>query len=245
MNDQESADYKFYTAVLYGDLLCVQRMMAEDEALTAHVRNIETSLLLAATGGLKAIPTLLWLLGDGGASVRDGIYDGCSAFLLSASYGRYDACLWLLEHGEGHMSDTTLDGETIWDKLLFKTDSQTKSFTALLRVMVLKGDPPDDFQTKLRPEYQQLRPEHLRVLEEGARIKADLPAYLVLRKDLLNAHCPLIAPLNDLVLAYEIPTTTDELWATKLRSPTGRKRALHIHSDDDAVRPVRCQRLEQ
>jgi hypothetical protein len=32
----------------------------------------------------------------------------------------------------------------------------------------------------------------------------------------LDAHCPLLAPLRDLVHGYEEPTTTDELWATGL-----------------------------
>jgi hypothetical protein len=75
-----------------------------------------------------------------------------------------------------------------------------------MRVMVVRDDPPADFGAQLR------RPEHTRVVEEGARLRAALPAYLVRRRALLDDHCPLIAPLLALVRGYDPePTTTDEL----------------------------------
>jgi hypothetical protein len=53
-------------------------------------------------------------------------------------------------------------------------------------------------------------------VEEGARLRARLPAYLLRRQALLNAHCPLIAPLRTIINGYETPTTNDELWDTGL-----------------------------
>jgi hypothetical protein len=51
------------------------------------------------------------------------------------------------------------------------------------------------------------------VVKEGARLRA----YLARRRALLDAHCPLLAPLLALVHGYDVePTTTEELWATML-----------------------------
>jgi hypothetical protein len=80
---------------------------------------------------------------------------------------------------------------------------------ALLRVMVLRGAPPDSLTTRLAPDHAQ-------VVQEGARLRVRFPAYLAQRQAFLDAHCPLIAPLQDLVHGYEMPTVTDELWATGL-----------------------------
>jgi hypothetical protein len=54
-------------------------------------------------------------------------------------------------------------------------------------------------------------------MKEGARLRAALPAYLVRRMALLDAHCLLIPLLLALVRGYDPePTTTEELWATGL-----------------------------
>jgi hypothetical protein len=56
-----------------------------------------------------------------------------------------------------------------------------------------------------------------RVVEEGARLRARLPAYLERRRALLNKHCPLLPPLLASVRGYDPePTTTEEIWATGL-----------------------------
>jgi hypothetical protein len=84
--------------------------------------------------------------------------------------------------------------------------------------MVLKSAPPDDLVALLSPEHVQLA-------EEGARLRVALPAYLARRRALLDAHCPLIAPLRALVRDYNPePTTTDELWATGLGAAPQRAR---------------------
>jgi hypothetical protein len=81
--------------------------------------------------------------------------------------------------------------------------------TALLRVMVLRNAPPADLV--IRTAVQ-----HLRLVKDGARLRARLPAYLARRRALLAEHTSLIAPLRALVSSYEEPTTTEELWATGL-----------------------------
>jgi hypothetical protein len=96
--------------------------------------------------------------------------------------------------------------------------------SALLRVMVLRSAPPADLAS-------QLRPEHARVVEEGARLRAALPAYLAQRQALLDAHCPLIAPLRALIREYDPePTTTEELWATGLDAAPQRARRPRVEA---------------
>jgi hypothetical protein len=79
--------------------------------------------------------------------------------------------------------------------------------TLLLRAMLLKIAPP----IYLVAEFGSW---NKRLVEEGARLRARLPAYLVQRRALLDAHCPLLAPLRAIVTGYQEPTTTEELWAT-------------------------------
>jgi hypothetical protein len=76
--------------------------------------------------------------------------------------------------------------------------------------MVLREDPPPTL-------VGTLVPEHARVLEEGARLRARLPAFLAQRRALLDDHCPLISSLLALIRDYDPgPTTTEEIWATGL-----------------------------
>jgi hypothetical protein len=84
--------------------------------------------------------------------------------------------------------------------------------TAMLRVMVLHGGPPESLTAGLAPPLQQ-------IVHDGARLRERLPTYLAQRRALLDAHCPLLAPLTAMVHDYEEPTTTDELWATGLGAP--------------------------
>jgi hypothetical protein len=61
-----------------------------------------------------------------------------------------------------------------------------------------------------------IAPPLQQIVQDGARLRARLPAYLAQRRALLDAHCPLLRPLRDVVHGYEEPTTADELWATGL-----------------------------
>jgi hypothetical protein len=82
----------------------------------------------------------------------------------------------------------------------------------MLRVMVLHGGPPESLTVNLAQPFQ-------RIVHDGARLRARLPTYLAQRRTLLDAHCPLLPPLQGLVHGYEELTTTDELWATGLGAP--------------------------
>jgi hypothetical protein len=115
-------------------------------------------------------------------------------------------------------------GETVWDFLTLsryfdvRADANVRDLTALLRVMVLKGAPPASFAALLRPE-------HARVVEEGARLMAALPTYLARRRALFDVHCRLFPPLRAMVRGYDSePTTTSELWATGLGAAPQRVR---------------------
>jgi hypothetical protein len=90
--------------------------------------------------------------------------------------------------------------------------------------MVLKGAPGADFAAALSSG-------HKRVVEEGAQLRAALPVYLKRWRDVVDAHCPILAQLRDLVRSYiPEPTTTDELWATGL----GAAAQLVVHADAQA-----------
>jgi hypothetical protein len=104
--------------------------------------------------------------------------------------------------------------------------------------MVLRGSPPAWLESELSPE-------HHRVVQEGARLRARLPVYLARRQALLAEHCQLIALLLALVSGYKTPTTTEELWATGLGAE--RQRAVRPRADDgDAAAPLRrSARLRQ
>jgi hypothetical protein len=234
MNDQ------FRNAALFGNLMRVKRMLADGEARLTDVDRSGATALLCAARGSQPLLTLIWLLEEGGARITDKDHEGNSALLLAAR--NLTACQWLLEHGGADVADITNDGRTIWNMLerhWLNTSGPpcclTTELTALLRVMVLKGDPPIDF-------VAQLTPEHARVVEEGARLRAALPAYLRQRRALLDAHCPLLAPLLALVRGYNPePTTTEELWATGLGAAPQRARrprsedALACASDGNEV----------
>jgi hypothetical protein len=110
--------------------------------------------------------------------------------------------------------------------------------TALLRVMVLRDAPPAQL-------IELLSQEHAQVVQDGARLRVRLPAYITQRRALLDAHCPLIAPLQDLVHGYEMPTTTDELWATGLGVARQRSARSRADDDADAVPLRRSARLRQ
>jgi hypothetical protein len=179
----------------------------------------------------------------GGASITDTDNVGCTALLRAAMNFKPELIQWLLEYGAARITDTDNRGASVWTggwnfclpaKLIdaYETDAFTKdgkgefvsidgqfvpngdtvAIVSMLRVMVLHGGPPEALIVKLAPPLQ-------RIVHDGARLRARLPAYLVQRRALLDAHCPLLPPLLDLVLGYEEPTTTDELWATGLGDP--------------------------
>jgi hypothetical protein len=198
-----------------GKLETIQRLLVEGASITETRPNGNTALLLAAQSG--ATRTVAWLLKEGGANIGDRNAQGYTALLLAAARGSCPTVLWLLENG-ADITDRTGDDRTVWsflgDLIDFTTrmgawdvNNDAAMVSALLRVMVLRDVPRASFVALLSPE-------HARMVQEGARLRSELPAYLAQRRALIAEHCPLIAPLQALVHSYETPTTTEELWAT-------------------------------
>jgi hypothetical protein len=229
-------------AAQYGELETVKWLLKEGGASIRESNNDGYSALLAAAD-YGQLETVKWLLKVGGARFGEASNDGNTALICAAASGELATAQYLLEHEGADIGDTLSDGDKIWDLLAEYLvegekdpedhDEDDKPFvydatvvTSLLRVMVLRGAPPAELTARLSPAHAQ-------VVEEGARLKAGLSAYLVQRHVLLDAHCPLIPPLWVLVHGYEQPTTTDELWATGLG--TVRQRAVRARADDGAA----------
>jgi hypothetical protein len=145
-----------------------------------------------------------------------------TALITRARNGRYSTTQFLLEHTGADFGDVSKKGDTVWDELInwvlnresFDDEvNDPVEVTALLRVTVLCGTPPPPREEQPTPVIF-LSHENERVLQEGARLRARLPAYFVWRRALLDAHCPaLLTPLRALGHGYMELTTTEELWA--------------------------------
>jgi ankyrin repeat protein len=203
-------------ATVHDNMAAVQCLVVELGADVNQARHGgETPVNIAARrGNLAAVRCLVEL----GAEI--GALDdyGNTALLESARNYRYTTMQYLVEEGGASMDDVNNNGETVWDLLLVhlkavaegRAETTTLTLTGLLRVLVLRGAPPPALVALLPPEPA-------RVVQEGARLRARLPAYLVRRRALLDAHCPvLLPPLLALVRGYIELTTTEELWATGL-----------------------------
>jgi hypothetical protein len=140
-----------------------------------------------------------WLLDNGCAQITDTPVD--SVWTVDS-----EACLqdYLIDaYKKDDIGDyVSIDGEYVPTRDTFDTN-------AMLRVRVLHGAPPESLTKAMAPQLQ-------RIVRDGVRLRARLPAYLVQRRNLLDAHCPLLPPLQELVYGYKEPTTTNELWATGL-----------------------------
>jgi hypothetical protein len=235
-----------------GDLPTVKYLLEHGARITERSIDGKTALLQAANSGSLEVVQYL-LSSEGGASITETDDEGNTAFLLAPDSMVFATVVqWLLEHGGAQITDTNNEGDSVWtvhreislqDLLI---DTYTKeddgkyvtidgeyvpdgtiydgqyvrdivAINAMLRVMVLHGAPPEYLTAKLAPPFQ-------RILQDGARLRARLPAYLLQRRALLDAHCPLLPPLLNLIHGYEEPTTTDELWATGLGAPLQRAR---------------------
>ena len=213
------------SAAAAGDLARVQWLVSENSAsLNEADNNGNTAALKAAHEG--HLPKLQWLAKNG-ASVTQANNAGNTALLtaaVGAIFGRYrleygpffQTVQWCLEHGGADMTERNHAGHTVWYFLggflreeLRHQHSMLVLPIGLMHVMFLQCAPPAELVAEMSPEDAQL-------VEEGARLRTRLPAYIIQRRTRLVAHCPLIAPLRDLVHGYEEPTTTEELWATGL-----------------------------
>jgi hypothetical protein len=195
----------------------------------ATERNVigRTALLNAACAGSLEVVQYL-LSPEGGASISETDDDGNTALLCAGMRSKFSIVQWLLEYGGAQITDVDDEGRSLWTRSqrrdsnvggLFRHAYENKKgkyvfidileLKAMLRVMVLHGAPPESVAEGLAPPLQ-------RIVQDGARLRARLPAYLTERRAIVDAHCPLLPPLRDLVRGYEEPTTIDEFWATEL-----------------------------
>jgi hypothetical protein len=174
-----------------------------------------TALMAAAHRGKLDIVRCLV---ESSASVAAADIDGDTALLMSARQGHFSTMQFLLEQESADFdlmySVCDLLRNHVDGYCVDKDEKNAGALASLLRVMVLRGDPTTSLVARLSRK-------NARVVLEGARLRARLPVYLVQRRALLDAHCPvLLPPLRSLVHGYmELTldvTTTEELWATGL-----------------------------
>jgi hypothetical protein len=182
----------------------------------------ETPLAYAAwVGDLEMMRCLVEL----GASVESVDGDGNTVLINLAHLtrlGHYSTVQFLIEELGASTEAVDSDGKTVWDHLAIRIkrviaadfDEADPCLTALMRLLVLHKDPPPAL-VELLSLIALLSPENTRVEQEGARLQAQLPAYLVRRRALLDANCPLLPPLCAIVHDY-MELTTEEAWATGL-----------------------------
>jgi hypothetical protein len=213
-----------------GHLPTVKFLFERGARMTERSDDGKTAFLYAACSGRLSVVKYL-LSVEGGAGIGETDSRGRTALLLAATgilCCHPSVVTWHLEHGTAQITDTDNVGNSVWDSpygsalpqslicaYMNKRDGECvptekdAALTAMLRVMVLHGAPIASLTRDLAPPLQ-------RIVQDGARLRARLPSYLARRRALLDAHCPLLQPLRDLVRGYEEPTTTDELWATGL-----------------------------
>jgi hypothetical protein len=249
-------------ACIMGSFSSVKYLLDHGARITDRDSGGMTALLYAARSGHLKVSQHL-LSSEVGASMTETDIHGNTALLLAAGSDCHPPLFqWLLEHGGAQITNTNNAGETVWtvNRLyglpnLFKraymkdrggeydfTDGKYVSkrdivaLTSMLRVIMLHGEPPASLVADLAPPLQQ-------IVQDGARLRARLPAYLARRRAFLDAKCPLLPPLRDLVHGYEEPTTTDELWATGLGAPL--QRTIRQKSERGQSPERRSARLRQ
>jgi hypothetical protein len=257
------------TALLWGCkkgyLAIVKYLLEHGAIITERDDDGMTSLLYAAVdGSLELIQYLL--SSKAGASITETNNEGRTALLLAALKPCQPGIVqWLLEYGGAHVTDTDNAGDSVWtlhsrDSLpnllmnAYRESVHDKSVSidfehapeedivpliSMLRVMVLHGGPPESLVKYCAPPFQ-------RIVQNGARLRARLPAYLVQRRALLDAHCTLLPPLQALVHSYEAPFTTNELWATGIgASPQRENRSKAKRSRSPERRSARLRQKRQ
>jgi hypothetical protein len=203
------------------DNLAVVRCLVELGADVNQVMYGDTPLIIAAGWGhLHVLRCLIQ------AGARIGAVDsaGNTALLDSACFGRYATMQYLLEEAGASMDDVNNKGHTVWGLLTEHLTAVARggggavdpsALPGLLRVLVLRDAPPPALVALLSPEQA-------RVVQEGARLRARLPAYLAHRRAYLDSRCPRISllpgVLRALIYTFEGSATTEELWATGLGS---------------------------
>jgi hypothetical protein len=248
-------------ACLRGNFSSVKHLSEHGARIADRDHEGMTAFLYAADEGHLEVVQYL-LSSKGGARITETDNEGKSALLLAAKMPCCPPMVqWLLEYGGAKITDTDNAGTSVWTIMGYASlphmlkrayrkggdgeyvfidaeyaptrkivsDGDIGALTAMLRVMVLHGGPPPSLTQDLAPPLQ-------RIVQDGARLRARLPAYLAQRRALLDAHCPLLPPLRALVHGYEAPTTTDELWATGLGAPLQRAECSRPEGGQSAER---------
>jgi ankyrin repeat protein len=226
-NDGSSA---LLLACRSGALATVQWLLSSGSRIDEVDKHGRSALLVSAYHG--QLSTVKWLLGEGGSKIDEVDTHGDSALLRSAIDGELPTVQFLLEYGGSKVTDAIRDGKDLWALLeehLLDEDEDAATVSALLKVVVLQQAPPAELIARLSPI-------HARIVEEGARLKARLPAYLAKQQPLLDAHCPLPAPLRILVHYYMELTTTEEIWATGIGTILKRPRFDEANAPDPRQR---------
>jgi hypothetical protein len=79
--------FSVFRAARLGDLSRVQMMLADSDAHITDANQCRRLALLYATmGGSALLPTLIWLLEEGGACITQRYHEGFLALLLAAMY---------------------------------------------------------------------------------------------------------------------------------------------------------------
>jgi hypothetical protein len=233
-----------HEASMGGHIPLLKYLLLHGARITERDKDNRTALLLAVEEQRLDVVQFL-LSSEGGASVTETDDGGDTPLLAAASVDCFPPMVqWLLEYGGAQITDTDNNGNSVWichykhslpDMLRcaykrtprvdqesfvdyisvdgdYVPDGDIEPLVSMLRVMLLHGGPPESLAKNLAPPLR-------RIVKDGARLRARLPAYLTRRRALLDAHCPLLPPLQAIVHGYEEPTTTDEIWATGLGAP--------------------------
>jgi hypothetical protein len=151
--------------------------------------------------------------------------NGNTTLLHCARNGKVESVQYLLEHGGTSITEARQlsglgrkGGSTVWDMLtahmwdvqesaLFPELPEVtypEAMTALLKVMVLRGAPPPKLVVFLRPADTL-------VVDVGVRLRAQILAYRIRRRALVDAHCLLVPLLRTLVHGFEPDMPGDDI----------------------------------
>jgi hypothetical protein len=211
-------------AVLMASVAVVQCLVIELGADINQASGLTPLTMAASQGDMEMVSCLVQL----GAKMDSTDEDGNTALHVSACDGHLEMLKFLAEQGDAaNIAAANNKGETVWDLLKDRIDITRRDdvdgnveevrklaeLKSLVRVLVLRGMDDLKFPACLVVRVKWFR----RIVLEGGRLKDKLPAYLVQRRALLDANCPmLLPPLRALVHGYMELTTTEELWATGL-----------------------------
>jgi ankyrin repeat protein len=183
------------------------RWLLEHGGSSNQERSKDGSTALLHAAAAEFYPGIEYLLEHGGADITETSYNGDTVWdVLGQVRSQF-----LFNNDSDSDIDSDFFGSDSNSKRMrgMQKEETSEAVKSLLRVMVLRGAPPDILVPEMTPMSKKL-------VRRGARIRARLPTYLAERRALLAEHCSLIVPLRALIEGYEEPISTEELWATGL-----------------------------